>query len=283
MTWQAASEASGAALPSPPPPEPRPGLAACRLRAVGEEPVRPARGNPAHPAGRVRPVPGPAPERHPLRPGPAPEGRSGCASLAELKPDLVVNTGDNLSHAKARGPPAAGAAPPDGISRACSFPAPTTTSRPSLKNPASYLLGPSKASRKTRRSWTGRGCVPSFGMSGWVDLTNRCQSRGAEGHALRLLRRRRSAPAPGAVRRLAPRHQGPGRRPAPARRRRPRPLPARAGPLHRGRRRPAAGRPHPRRPDLRPGLRRPRRQLRPPHLAGQGPATTGKATEARRR
>ena len=35
--------------------------------------------------------------------------------------------------------------------------------------------------------------------------------RGAERHALRLLRRGRSAPEPGTLRRLAPRHQGPGR------------------------------------------------------------------------
>ena len=46
---------------------------------------------------------------------------------------------------------------------------------PSLKNPASYLLGPS-GERKDPERLDWPRLRSEFGMSGWVDLTNRCQS-----------------------------------------------------------------------------------------------------------
>lgn len=95
-------------------------------------------------------------------------------SLAELQPDLVVNTGDNLSHAKAVDPLLAALRPLlefPGVF----VPGSNDYFAPSLKNPASYLLGPSKAKPKpTALDWPR--LRSGFGMSGWVDLTNRHQS-----------------------------------------------------------------------------------------------------------
>ncbi|UEL27976.1 metallophosphoesterase [Pseudarthrobacter sp. L1SW] len=95
-------------------------------------------------------------------------------SLAELQPDLVVNTGDNLSHAKAVDPLLAALRPLlefPGVF----VPGSNDYFAPSLKNPASYLLGPSKAKPKpTALDWPR--LRSGFGMGGWVDLTNRHQS-----------------------------------------------------------------------------------------------------------
>ncbi|MCQ6273047.1 metallophosphoesterase [Pseudarthrobacter sp. R1] len=95
-------------------------------------------------------------------------------SLAGLEPDLVVNTGDNLSHAKAVDPLLQALRPLlefPGVF----VPGSNDYFAPSLKNPASYLLGPSKAKPKpTVLDWPR--LRSGFGMSGWVDLTNRHQS-----------------------------------------------------------------------------------------------------------
>ena len=73
--------------------------------------------------------------------------RRWLASLADLEPDLVVNTGDNLAH-------------PDSVRRwsrrsagcstcpASSSSGPTTTSRRALRNPLWYLF-PDNGSRNT--------------------------------------------------------------------------------------------------------------------------------------
>lgn len=96
------------------------------------------------------------------------------ASLAELKPDLVVNTGDNLSHAKAIDPLLQALGPLleyPGVF----VPGSNDYFGPRLKNPASYLLGPSKRQHDPEKlDWPRLRA--GFGMSGWVDLTNRCQS-----------------------------------------------------------------------------------------------------------
>jgi len=95
-------------------------------------------------------------------------------SLASLKPDLVVNTGDNLSHAKAIAPLLTALAPLlefPGVF----VPGSNDYYAPTFKNPAAYLLGPSKLKRQaTELDWPR--LRSAFGMGGWVDLTNRNQS-----------------------------------------------------------------------------------------------------------
>ena len=96
------------------------------------------------------------------------------SSLAELAPDLVVNTGDNLSHAKAVEPLL------ESLRPLMKFPGVFVPGSndyfaPRLKNPASYLLGPSsKPKAPAQLDWPRLRA--GFGMGGWVDLTNRCQS-----------------------------------------------------------------------------------------------------------
>jgi predicted MPP superfamily phosphohydrolase len=95
-------------------------------------------------------------------------------SLAGLKPDLVVNTGDNLSHVEAVEPLL------EALRPLLKFPGVFVPGSndyfaPRLKNPASYLLGPSK-SRPDPIELDWPRLRSGFGMGGWVDLTNRCQS-----------------------------------------------------------------------------------------------------------
>ena len=96
------------------------------------------------------------------------------SSLAELKPDLVVNTGDNLSHVKAVEPLL------ESLGPLMKFPGVFVPGSndyfaPRLKNPASYFLGPSSKSKdQAPLDWPR--LRSGFGMGGWVDLTNRCQS-----------------------------------------------------------------------------------------------------------
>lgn len=95
-------------------------------------------------------------------------------SLAALEPDLVVNTGDNLSHVKAVDPLL------EALRPLMEFPGVFVPGSndyfaPRLKNPAAYLAGPSKSAPKpTRLDWPR--LRSGFGMGGWVDLTNRHQS-----------------------------------------------------------------------------------------------------------
>ncbi len=95
-------------------------------------------------------------------------------SLAALKPDLVVNTGDNLSHAKGVDPLLQALRPLlefPGVF----VPGSNDYFAPSFKNPASYLRGPSKTKPEpTELDWPRLRA--GFGMGGWVDLTNRHQS-----------------------------------------------------------------------------------------------------------
>jgi predicted MPP superfamily phosphohydrolase len=95
-------------------------------------------------------------------------------SLASLKPDLVVNTGDNLSHRKAVDPLLTALRPLlefPGVF----VPGSNDYFAPTLKNPAAYLLGPSKVKPKPQvLDWPR--LRSGFGMGGWVDLTNRNQS-----------------------------------------------------------------------------------------------------------
>jgi uncharacterized protein len=95
-------------------------------------------------------------------------------SLAALRPDLVVNTGDNLSHPKAVDPLLNALAP------LMEFPGvfvPESNDyyAPKLKNPVAYLMGPSKAA-PNRQELDWPRLRSGFGMGGWIDLTNRHQS-----------------------------------------------------------------------------------------------------------
>ncbi|MEE2522292.1 metallophosphoesterase [Pseudarthrobacter sp. J75] len=95
-------------------------------------------------------------------------------SLAELEPDLVVNTGDNLSHPGAIDP-LLGALAPLLKFPGVFVPGSNDYFAPSLKNPAAYLLGPSKARQDPKKLDWPR-LRSAFGNAGWVDLTNRHQS-----------------------------------------------------------------------------------------------------------
>ncbi|MEO5994456.1 MAG: metallophosphoesterase [Arthrobacter sp.] len=96
------------------------------------------------------------------------------SSLAGLEPDLVVNTGDNLSHVNAVDPLL------DSLRPLLKFPGVFVPGSndyfaPRLKNPASYFLGPSSSPKgPTKLDWPR--LRSGFGMGGWLDLTNRCQS-----------------------------------------------------------------------------------------------------------
>jgi predicted MPP superfamily phosphohydrolase len=95
-------------------------------------------------------------------------------SLAELKPDLVVNTGDNLSHAKAIDPLIRALRPLlefPGVF----VPGSNDYYAPRIKNPAGYFRGPSRHKKDpVKLDWPR--LRSAFGMGGWIDLTNRAQS-----------------------------------------------------------------------------------------------------------
>ena len=96
------------------------------------------------------------------------------ASLADLKPNLVVNTGDNLSHVKAV-EPLLQALQPLMKFPGVFVPGSNDYFGPQLKNPASYLRGPSgERQNPVELDWPR--LRSGFGMGGWVDLTNRSQS-----------------------------------------------------------------------------------------------------------
>ncbi|MDP9886311.1 putative MPP superfamily phosphohydrolase [Sinomonas atrocyanea] len=103
------------------------------------------------------------------------------AGLADLEPDLVVNTGDNLSHPDAVLPLVTALKP---LLRfpGVFVPGSNDYYAPVAKNPAAYLLGPSNRKPLPRRielDW--RSLFTAFGAAGWLDLTNRAQSMSVAG------------------------------------------------------------------------------------------------------
>ena len=95
-------------------------------------------------------------------------------SLDELNPDLVVNTGDNLSHRDAIDPLLDALKPL--LNRPGVFvPGSNDYFAPRLKSPLAYFAGPSRQ-RKEPVALDWPRLRAGFGMSGWVDLTNRNQS-----------------------------------------------------------------------------------------------------------
>ncbi|CEA09098.1 phosphodiesterase YaeI [Arthrobacter saudimassiliensis] len=95
-------------------------------------------------------------------------------SLADLEPDLVVNTGDNLSHLEAV-PPLLEALEPLMRFPGVFVPGSNDYYAPMLKNPFTYFTGPSKVQRQPKDlPW--EDLFLAFGRAGWLDLTNRSLS-----------------------------------------------------------------------------------------------------------
>lgn len=95
-------------------------------------------------------------------------------SLADLEPDLVVNTGDNLSHPEAV-PELLEALAPLRRFPGVFVPGSNDYYGPTVKNPLRYLLGPSTLKTDPDElPW--RELFLTFGTSGWMDLTNRHQT-----------------------------------------------------------------------------------------------------------
>lgn len=98
--------------------------------------------------------------------------------LAELQPDLVVNTGDNLSHPNAIAPLL------DALGPLMEFPGVFVPGSndyyaPRFKNPFAYFRGPSKVGKAGKRApiaLNTEALHAGFGLGGWVEMTNRAQS-----------------------------------------------------------------------------------------------------------
>ena len=93
------------------------------------------------------------------------------AELAQSAPDLVINTGDNLGHIRAINPLLSAIEP------LLAFPGVFVNGSndyfaPKLKNPARYLLGPSKQGENVRALETLR-MEREFEGAGWKNLNNR--------------------------------------------------------------------------------------------------------------
>nr|WP_262364269.1 metallophosphoesterase [Arthrobacter echini] len=98
--------------------------------------------------------------------------------LADLKPDLVVNTGDNLSHRKAVGPLLEALEPLLKVPGVF-VPGSNDYYGPVLRNPLRYFAGPSiSLKEKAPKELPWADMFSAFGAAGWVDLTNRSQSVG---------------------------------------------------------------------------------------------------------
>jgi predicted MPP superfamily phosphohydrolase len=92
-------------------------------------------------------------------------------SLADLEPDLVVNTGDNLAHEDSVGPLVEGFGPLLDLPGVFVFGS-NDYFAPSLQNPLRYLL-PDDGTRNTSTAklpW--RDLRAAFESSGWTDLSN---------------------------------------------------------------------------------------------------------------
>lgn len=92
-------------------------------------------------------------------------------SLADLEPDLVVNTGDNLAHEDSVGPLVEGLGPLLDLPGVFVFGS-NDYFAPCLRNPLRYLL-PDDGTRNTSTAklpWRDLGAA--FERSGWTDLSN---------------------------------------------------------------------------------------------------------------
>lgn len=96
-------------------------------------------------------------------------------SLADLKPDLVVNTGDNLGHKSGLGP-LLEALEPLMHYRGVFVPGSNDYYAPKFKNPASYLFRSPGSKNRAPTSLPTQQMHTAFGNAGWVNLGNRRQS-----------------------------------------------------------------------------------------------------------
>ena len=98
--------------------------------------------------------------------------RRWIASLADLEPDLVIDTGDNLGHQESVGPLVEALGPL--LDRPGVFVQGSNDYfEPTLRNPVGYLL-PDNGKRATgTRQLPWRDMVDRFTGAGWLDLTNR--------------------------------------------------------------------------------------------------------------
>ena len=196
--------------------------------------------------------------------------------LARWEPDLVVNTGDNLSHSKAV--PAVVQALGDLLSVPGVFVFGSNDYfAPRLKNPLNYLTNPGHRLHGEPLPW--QDLRAAFTERGWLDMTH--TRREFEVAGLRIaaagvddphLSRDRYETIAGPAK---PRRQPDAGAGAFARA-------AGAGSLRRRRLSAGDGRPHPRRAAVPAVLRRHRHQLRPGPVAGQGRVAVGRAHAAAR-
>lgn len=101
-------------------------------------------------------------------------------SLADLKPDLVVNTGDNLTNPQAIAPLLEALAPLMKFPGVF-VPGSNDYYAPILKNPAVYLQRKRKAPKKQPIHLDTARMHAGFGAAGWVEMTNRNQSLAING------------------------------------------------------------------------------------------------------
>lgn len=96
------------------------------------------------------------------------------ASLADLKPDLVVNTGDNISHASAIAPLLKALEPLRGVPGVFVFGS-NDYFGPRFRSPLRYLAGRSRASGSPRERihLPHEELARAFEDLGWVNLTQR--------------------------------------------------------------------------------------------------------------
>ncbi|HET7415538.1 MAG TPA: metallophosphoesterase [Arthrobacter sp.] len=95
--------------------------------------------------------------------------------LADLKPDLVVNTGDNLGHKQGLAPLL------ESLEPLLQFPGVFVPGSndyyaPKFKNPAAYLFRASGSKNRSPKSLPTEEMHQAFGRAGWVNLANRKQS-----------------------------------------------------------------------------------------------------------
>lgn len=103
-------------------------------------------------------------------------------SLAGLKPDLVINTGDNLSHQKA-GPEVLAALEPLLEFPGVFVPGSNDYYAPKRKNPLRYFRGPSSLDEDAvELPW--KDFFSGLEEGGWVNLANRTWSTAVNGHRL---------------------------------------------------------------------------------------------------
>lgn len=101
-------------------------------------------------------------------------------SLADLTPDLVVNTGDNLTNPKAIDPLL------EALEPLMQFPGVFVPGSndyyaPVLKNPAIYLRNKHSAPKKQPKKLDTARMHAGFGARGWIEMTNRNQSLSLNG------------------------------------------------------------------------------------------------------